>query len=41
MAKKVESKSAKVRKMLEAGADTKAIVKKLGVNPQMVYTTRY
>jgi transposase-like protein len=41
MAKKPESKSAKVRKMLEAGADTQAIVKKLGVKPQMVYTTRY
>jgi hypothetical protein len=41
MAKKPESKSAKIRKMLAAGADTKTIVKKLGVKPQMVYTTSY
>ena len=40
-AKRIPTKTSKIRKMLELGASVKDIAKRLNVSPQFVYTIRY
>lgn len=40
-AKRIPTKTSKIRKMLELGASVKDIAKRLNVSPQYVYTIRY
>lgn len=40
-AKRIPTKTSRIRKMLELGASVKDIAKRLNVSPQFVYTIRY
>lgn len=40
-AKRIPTKTTRIRKMLELGASVKDIAKRLNVSPQYVYTIRY
>ena len=40
-AKRIPTKTSRIRKMLELGASVKDIAKRLNVSPQYVYTIRY
>ena len=40
-AKRIPTKTSKIRKMLELGASVKDIAKRVNVSPQFVYTIRY